>query len=290
MHEFGAVMKDAIARRERDAHRAARRERGFAAASFAVTCGSVFLVRWWGQWSEDPVENVSRGYAALGFTGVLMGVLLAHELGHWGVARAHRIALSLPFFLPAPFLTGTFGAIIRLDEPPRGRDGLAEMGAAGPLAGFLALLLASVAWVLRGPVVVDGDHVAPPPLLVVLSVFTGRTAPTEIAASDGLGYAVWLGCLLTAMNLLPIGQLDGGHVVRALIPRWTGFIRNAALLGLVLLGWCWPMWAVWALVILAVGAWRSLDVRDDPPPSGRAVAAGVATLIAFGLCFHPVPV
>jgi membrane-associated protease RseP (regulator of RpoE activity) len=281
-------VNDPLDRRYRRERAYEARDRRIAAASFFVTCLSVFVVRLWSQWTDDVVENTGRGFASLGFAVLLMGILLSHELGHWVVARLHGFRLSLPIFLPAPVLTGTFGAIIRLEEDPRDRTGLAEMGAAGPLAGFAIVCCAAFVWVIRGPVPGDGA-LSRPALLWVLSALLRQEAPASPVVGDGLGFAVWLGCLLTAMNLLPIGQLDGGHIARAMLPRASWWVARAALAGLVILGLVWPMWAIWAIVILVVGAWRSLDVPDAPTATPRSVGVAIAALVTFVLCFTPVP-
>jgi membrane-associated protease RseP (regulator of RpoE activity) len=270
----------------------ARQERRVAAALLVATCITVFAVHWL-TW-QDPATGPRAGIRAVGFTAALMGILLAHELGHVVVARSHRFVLGLPWFLPFPFLVGTLGAVIRLREAPRDRTGLLEMGAAGPLVGLGAIAVVAVAWVLAGPVVgeqTEGVRLATPLVLhAVHVVFTGALA-SPVAPTDPLGFAAWIGCLVTAMNLVPLGQLDGGHVASALWPRFARRIGWGSTAGLLALGLFWPGWAVWAVMLHLMGARHRAPVRDESQPvSGRGRWVAAAAALAFVACFTPIPV
>jgi membrane-associated protease RseP (regulator of RpoE activity) len=257
---------------------------------FFSTCCSVFFVRVW-MWEPGAVADDPRQLErALWFTATLMGILLAHELGHYAVARSHGFSLSLPWFLPAPILVGTLGAIIRLEEDPRDRAGLLEMGAAGPLAGLLVVVVAFSARLAAGTEGLDGGTTLGTPLLFAgLSwVWTGEVA--QLGTADPVGFAAWLGCLLTAMNLLPFGQLDGGHVLNALVPRWARAVGWATTLALLLGGLVWPGWAVWAALLHLMGARHPVQVRrDEGLPTGRPLLVAVLAVLAFVLTFMPVP-
>ncbi|MCB9676484.1 MAG: site-2 protease family protein [Alphaproteobacteria bacterium] len=248
----------------------------------------MFFVRVW-RWeeatlAEDPVQ-LER---ALLFTGTLMAILLAHELGHYAVARSHGFRLSLPWFLPAPILVGTLGAIIRLEEEPRTRAGLLEMGAAGPLAG-LCVVGVAMTWRMVAGGADGGTELATPLLWKALSLGVhGEVLP--LGTADPVGFAAWLGCLLTAMNLLPFGQLDGGHVLAALTPRWARAVGWGTTAALLLAGLVWPGWAVWAAVLHLMGARHPVQVRrDDGFPRGRPLLVAGLAVLAFALCFVPIP-
>jgi membrane-associated protease RseP (regulator of RpoE activity) len=264
------------------------RARRVAAGLFGATCCSVFVVRWL-RWEQGPALDAGTLWNAWGFTAVLMGILLAHELAHYGVARAHGFRLSLPWFLPAPVLLGTLGAVIRLEDPPRTRAGLLEMGAAGPLGGMIVVVVAMAGRLWTGPLGEGGIELAPPLLWSVMSwSITGSVQPVDTA--DPVAFAAWTGCLLTAMNLLPLGQLDGGHVVGALTPRWAETVGWATTGGLLLAGLWWPGWAVWAGLLHLLGARTPLEPRRPEATLGtrpRLVAA--AAIGAFGLAVVPVP-
>lgn len=235
------------------------RARNIAAALFLATCTSVFLVRWL-RWEEGGLLDSATLWNAWAFAATLMAVLLAHELGHFAVARSHGFRLSLPWFLPAPILVGTFGAVIRLRDPPRTRVGLLEMGAAGPLAGAAVVVVVASFRLMAGTEVRGGMELGAPLLWRGLSwIWTGQLEP--ITTADPVGFACWLGCLLTAMNLIPIGQLDGGHVLAALLPAQSRMIGWFATVLLLAAGLAWPGWAVWAAVIQLLGARTPLEVR-----------------------------
>ena len=253
---------------------------------FFLTCCSVFFVRVV-FWEAGPVDSaqLTRAWA---FTAVLMGLLLAHELGHFVVARHHGFRLSLPWFLPAPILIGTLGAVIRLEESPRTRTGLLEMGAAGPLAGLVVVAGAMLVRLGVGEMGEGGTELASPLLWVMLSLLLeGQVVPINTA--DPVGFAAWLGCLLTAMNLLPFGQLDGGHVVAALSPRWATTISWATTGILLVAGLWWPGWAVWAAILHLMGARFPVEPRRMEPPTVRAkIVAGLAAC-AWLVTMMPVP-
>lgn len=264
------------------------RSRRIAGALFFATCCSVFAVRVL-RWEEATIaDDPGMLWRALAFTGALMGILLAHELGHYAVARAHGMHLSLPWFIPAPVMVGTFGAIIRLEETPRDRTSLLEMGAAGPLAG-LAVVVGLMSWRLSVGGFEGGETLGTPLLWASLSwLSTGEVQP--VSTGDPVAFAAWLGCLLTAMNLLPFGQLDGGHVVAALAPRSARAIGWITTLVLLLAGLWWPGWAVWAAALHLLGAREPVSTRrDEGLPGRRALAMAMAALLAFVLCVVPVP-
>lgn len=264
------------------------RERRISVGSFLATCCSVFLVHLL-VWQEEP----SRSGAALGsavFTVGLMGILLAHEAAHVLAARAHGFRSSLPWFLPAPVLVGTFGAIIRLEGRPPDRAALVETGAAGPIAGFVATVVAlALRWTL-GPEP-PGEGALGVPLLWRIGGAVAGVEVAPVSTSDPLGFAAWLGCLLTAMNLLPFGQLDGGHVLSGLAPSWAR-AANVAVTGVLLLGSVvWIGWPAWALAVWALGLWRPVRVEDPVAAPGRRARAVAAVAAAvFLLCVVPAPV
>jgi membrane-associated protease RseP (regulator of RpoE activity) len=220
-----------------------------------------------------------------------MGILLAHELGHYVVARAHGFALSLPMFLPAPIWVGTVGAIIRLEDRPRSRNGLLEMGVAGPLFGLVGVVAVGIGrLLLQGNVASDSDWIlSTPALLWFLGVMITGSAPT-IQTSDPLLFAAWIGCLVTAMNLLPFGQLDGGHVIGAIWPQRARLVGWVATAALVLMGLWWAGWWAWVVALHLLGARIPVQARNPGVPlSVRArVLAGVG-LLSFILTFTLIP-
>ncbi|MEQ1569713.1 MAG: site-2 protease family protein, partial [Myxococcota bacterium] len=182
------------------------RERWLASVLFVATAASVVVVH---RWSGD-----AGWYDSALFATTLLGFLGAHEIGHRAVGRAHGMSVSLPLFLPAPFFVGTLGAVLRVHDRPRTRTALLEMGIAGPIAGWLVLVVACVARTAWSAPSGAGEPLRSPALWSVTSwLIRGEVAP--LTTGDPVGYALWVGCLVTAMNLLPFGQLDGGHVMVA---------------------------------------------------------------------------
>lgn len=253
---------------------------------------------------------------ALDFAMAVMAVLLAHESGHYIVARRYGINASPPYFLPAPPVVnfiGTFGAFIRLRSPVVDRRQLMDVGAAGPWAGFLVAVVALVAGLLRSQVVPGGGPDGQLVMLGTGQIFLGDSlvmhAARELLVGKGmvvlhpLALAGWIGLFVTMLNLLPLAQLDGGHVLYALAgrrqARW-GVVTWWLMIVLGVVFWRWlephSVWALWwwawAVLILLLGRGRLahpevLDRYRSLPRSRRPV--GWATLLLFVATFTPVP-
>jgi membrane-associated protease RseP (regulator of RpoE activity) len=265
---------------------AAARQQRVAAALLALTAMTTFGV-YLGTWQEAGrwTEPVAWRDAAL-FAATLLGILGAHELGHRAVAGALGARLSLPWFLPFPLWTGTLGAIMRVEQPPRDRNTLLAMAAAGPLAGLAVIVAVLVVRMSMGSDT-GGVLLARPALWWMLGVVLPGEVPA-LGTADPVGFAAWIGCLVTAMNLLPFGQLDGGHLVAALWPEQVERVTWIVTALLLLAGLLWPGWAAWAVVLHVIGARRPLVVDSGPPePGGIALAGGCA--VAWLLCVTPVP-
>ena len=241
-------------------------------------------------------QNPSMLLAGLPFSLTLLTILLAHELGHYWACLFHRIDASLPYFLPAPTLIGTFGAFIRIREPIFSRRELFDVGVAGPLAGFLFLIPALGVGLAYSKVVPgiaeQGDLVFGSPLLLWLAsnlVFPGVDAADLYL--HPIARAAWVGLLATALNLLPIGQLDGGHILYAFFGRQHRRLSQifAVLLAAVGIIFGWAGWILWAGFFLWTGLRHPPIVDESPVGAGRARLAAVALLI-FALSFTPVPV
>lgn len=232
----------------------------------------------------------------LQFAAGLMAVLLAHEMGHYVVARRHGFALSPPWFLPLPLPPlGTLGAVIRLRSLPPSRTALLEMGAAGPLSGAVVaftLLAVFLPHFRPTPADLPADAVYfNDPLVAKLLglVLTGRVPPLD-AVYHPVAYAGWAGCLVTGINLLPLGQLDGGHVFGALFPRRARLFSRLLLAGAVVGAWWNVGWLLWGFLVWMLGAWRPLPVPSGDPLTVRARWVAAAAVALFLLTFMPAPV
>lgn len=256
---------------------------------FALTLASVTLF---------SIEGVLLGRplsASLAFSVALLAILLAHEMGHYVVARIHGFALSLPVFVPFPAGFGTLGAIIRLRSPPRSRQALLEMGLAGPLAGAVvafAILLVTLPWTEEAAALPPGQTVLifnDPLILRVVGVLTMGEAPGRYAMLHPAAVAAWVGCLVTGINLLPIGQLDGGHAFNAVFPRAARALSVVGAVALLVGGFWWSGWFVWGALLLLLGAGRPLPVAEEPPLPLRSRVVAALGLLLFVLTFMPVP-
>lgn len=324
-----------VGRREPQTGPTVLRRIALPAALFATTVFSTLVVG--GGWAgspygfldlpllaQHPEALVGHLWQGLPFAATLIGILFAHEMGHYLTARWHRVDASLPYFLPFPSLLGTMGAVIRMKDRMPHRRALIDIGASGPLAGFvvaLPLLLfgLSLSEVRASPVPEQGlpaqsllglalalargeDPFAAPFLGVlvegpsVLYVLAKRWVVGELPPGTDVylhpvALAAWFGLLITALNLLPVGQLDGGHVTYALLGgraqrlgRWV--IAVLLVLGIV----AWPGWLLWAFL-----AWKV--IRTDHPPvvdaadplDRKRLAIAWSAVILLVLTFTPVP-
>ncbi len=236
------------------------------------------------------------------FSGALLTILLAHEMGHYIACRRYGVAATLPFFIPAPplFLAGTFGAFIKIKAPIPTRRALFDIGLAGPLAGFVALLPIAVLGILNmgTPVRPTGHEIFfnDPLLLRLLSRVLG--VHLDLYSPPNACYmAAWLGLLVTSLNLMPVGQLDGGHGTFALFGarahQWIGRLAFVSMASLAILGWFWhgsPSGFLYT-VLLAVMLWvRHPQPQVMEPLGARRIWIAILTLIVFALCFWPFPI
>lgn len=238
----------------------------------------------------------------------LLGILLGHELGHYLAARRHRMNVSPPYFIPAPRFNviGTFGAFIRLRSPIINRAMLLDVGSAGPVASFV-LSLPVLAIGLARSTAATYPLGEPPHRLIVMfghqMIFLGDSiaframallfAPVgDVLLLHPLAFAGWLGLFVTAVNLFPLSQLDGGHILFSLVRDWQPRIGIAFLALLLALGWLWWGWWLWAALILLLGRGtiRHPSVLDpDFPVQRRRRRIGWFCMAIFVLCFVPIP-
>jgi len=231
--------------------------------------------------------------AGLPFSLTLLTILMAHELGHYVAAMYHRVDASLPYFMPSPFL-GTFGAFIRIRSPIYSKRVLFDIGAAGPLAGFLFLLPALSVGLAFSKVIPNIAHqglmqFGAPGLerLMEQLVFPGvRSADIYL---HPVARAAWIGMFATALNLLPIGQLDGGHILYAFFPRRHKLVSKLLCLVLLPMGWFWFGWLFWGVVLLFLGR-RHPAIYDDAALTPGRTKLGWVALIVFLLCFTWAPI
>jgi membrane-associated protease RseP (regulator of RpoE activity) len=229
----------------------------------------------------------------------LLIILGSHEMGHYLMCRHYGLAATLPYFIPSPFLNliGTFGALIRIKEPIRDKRALIDVGAAGPLAGFAAALPFLLHGVTKAkpiaPMTEPGNVLFSYPWLVRLAQsWTGTGHYTSASVrEDPTFMAAWFGLLVTALNLMPIGQLDGGHVLRAVAGRHQPLVSRLVVILALASAFRGPTWAVFAVIaaVFIGTAHPPVDNDDEPLDFWRWLVA-LACLIVFLLCFSLVPI
>lgn len=228
----------------------------------------------------------------------LLSILLAHEMGHYVACRYYRVDATLPFFIPAPFLSfvGTLGAFIRIRAPIPHRRALFDIGIAGPLAGFVVCLPVLVLGLLEAQVrrtdpTSEGLFLGEPLLFKwAVSWLRGPTPDDMTLVLGPLGLAAWFGLFVTALNLIPVGQLDGGHVAYALFGRRARLVSRLAFLGCLGLLFLRPTWLVWCLLLLVLGRNHPPTLDDSRPVGPGRALVGAIGLLVFAACFTPSPI
>jgi len=241
---------------------------------------------------KNPILMVS----GLPFSISIMSILFAHEMGHYLTCRYYGIDATLPYFIPAPTLVGTMGAFIRIKSPIQHRAALLEVGIAGPIVGFvlaiptLVVALAKSGFIAPAPSG-SGIELGEPIIFKLLEMIMGKTPPPGMSINlHPIGIAAWFGFFATALNLLPVGQLDGGHVSYALFGRIHKRISQVLLFTLIPLGlFYWQGWLLWTTVLLIMGFRHPVTLDDSIPLSKRHVWLGWIALTMFLLCFTPMP-
>lgn len=230
------------------------------------------------------------------FAGTLLLILVTHEFGHYLFSRIHRVPASLPLFIPGPpHFIGTFGAVIRMRSPIMSRKALFDIGVSGPIAGFLVAVVALVIGLEWSEVVptegVYGLHLGEPLLLQFVSwTVIGPLPDGYDVVLHPVAFAAWFGLFVTALNLIPLGQLDGGHVAYALWGERQRSVALAIVPVLLVLGFVgWPGWILWAGMATLVGLGHP-PVQDPRTVLGRTrVWVAWFALAMFVLTFAPIP-
>lgn len=240
----------------------------------------------------------------LPFSVTLLVILLAHEMGHYLTCLHYGIDASLPYFLPAPTLIGTFGAFIRIRSPIYTKRALFDVGIAGPLAGFALLLPALIVGVANSKIVhgaaTHGDIIFGTPLILRFfewALFPG--VPLSDIYLHPVGRAAWVGILATALNLLPVGQLDGGHILYSFAGdrhKMLSKLFIAGILGVAVYTmfryedvWAGVPWIFWSLLLILF-ALRHPVIYDMSKMDPVRTRLGILALAIFLLCFTPTPV
>ena len=246
------------------------------------------------------LENPLELFKGIPFSFTLMFILGTHEFGHYYYAQKHKVDATLPYFIPAPpflFLIGTFGAFIKIKSPIYRKDALLQIGAAGPIAGFVIAVPALIIGLLLSDVV-EKNNIQGALILgdsILMKILTWITHPKLMDTQDimlhPIAFAGWIGLLVTMLNLLPIGQLDGGHVAYAMFGKKQRLIGQIAFIFLIPLSFLSINWLIWGLLLLIL----MRSVKHPPiqdihiPLSDTDKRIGYICLLIFIVCFIPAP-
>lgn len=257
-----------------------------------------FPVKW-------VMQHPSRLLLGLPFSTTLLGILLAHEMGHYLLCRFYGVRATLPFFIPAPTMIGTFGAVIRIKAPIPTRKALFDIGIAGPIAGFVVAVGTLVVALLLSKPLPSGIgpsdlRLGFPWIFNLTQALVRMVAPGNPVASLPLRHiylhptavAAWVGMFATALNLLPSSQLDGGHIVYALAPRTHRVVSWMTILVLAYLGRTNPVWWFWAglLVIMNWLTYRQRQAPEYPLLPANRWLLGLLGLMMLALTFAVSPI
>ncbi len=251
------------------------------------------------QQGANPLADPQTIVQGLPFAITLLSILLCHEMGHYLLARRHGVRATLPYFIPGPpVLVGTFGAFIRMKSAPQNRRALFDVGAAGPWAGavlavpaiMLGLSLSEVRPLnpLEGGGIILGDSFL---FSALTRLILGLSTDDVNVVLHPIALAGWFGLFVTFLNLLPVGQLDGGHVTYSLFGRTHRWISRIALVGILLLGFeGWQGWFFWVVLLSVLGLDHPPTIDLVSPLDWRRKLYAWSTVGLFILTFMPVPI
>lgn len=275
---------------------------------FALTCVSVFFVPQCTQYQMqaalsgnqsvlNPLDWLMTPSAWLvewgaSFTFWLLFILLAHEFGHYFAGRRRNLRLSLPYFIPFPSIIGTMGAVIRFRSAIENRRDLLEIGAAGPIAGFIVAVIAIAIGLSQTDVTVPGAFYmrGESILMTLMGQIFLPGGVTDVAFDlHPAAFAGWVGLLVTAMNLLPLGQLDGGHIIYGMFGKRQRSVAWVALVGLFIAGLYWPVWWFYGFLALMFGPFHGQTMHDEAPLTASARSMGYISIVIFILSISLAP-
>lgn len=245
---------------------------------------------------ENITKDPSKILKGLPFSLTLMLILLCHELSHYIASKKHNVQATLPYFIPAPTLIGTMGAFIKIKSPITTRMALIDIGASGPIAGFIISLIATLIGLPLSQVIltkgIKGSLTLGDSLLFSLlsRLILGEIPDSYDVLLHPIAFAGWIGFFVTALNLIPIGQLDGGHIAYAVMGEKHIHISKVLVPVLIVLGFfLWEGWIIWGVLLLILGLRHPPVLYWETPLDKNRRAIGWITAIIFIITFIPMP-
>lgn len=253
-----------------------------------------------GALQAQPIENITKDPSkilkGLPFSLTLMLILLCHELSHYIASKKHHVKATLPYFIPAPTLIGTMGAFIKIKSPITTRMALIDIGASGPIAGFIISLIATLIGLPLSQVIltkgIKGSLALGDSLLFSLlsRLILGEIPDSYDVLLHPIAFAGWIGFFVTALNLIPVGQLDGGHIAYAIMGEKHIHISKILVPVLIVLGFfLWEGWLIWGVLLLILGLRHPPVLYWETPLDKNRRAIGWITAIIFIITFIPMP-
>jgi len=232
-------------------------------------------------------------YLGLPFSLSIMLILLSHEMGHYIAARIYGIDTTLPYFIPAPNIIGTFGAVIKIKGHIPSRKALFDVGAAGPITGFIVSLPFLIYGLANSRLLVNipkgGLSLGEPLIFKLICKIYYPGISSDLIFIHPVGFAAWVGLFVTSLNLLPVSQLDGGHISYAVLGKDSKKLSLAIFAFLLYLGaFKWWVWLIWAGLIMIIGVYHPEFVYEDKLDPKRYIIA-LFVLLVFLLTFIPQP-
>ncbi len=243
----------------------------------------------------NPLEYPQYLWKGIPFSFTLFLILGCHEFGHYYMSMKHNVDVTFPYFIPAPSFIGTFGAFIKMKSPIMDRRILLDIGAAGPLAGIIVAIPILFIGLVFSEIVPEtatgGIHLGTSILFSLLNWIVHGFMPDNASLIlHPIAFSGWIGLLVTCLNLLPVGQLDGGHVAYAIFGYRQRILAKVILVMLLVLGFTgWSGWLVWAALLLFMGVNHPPVAYDWVPLDRRRKTIGLITLTVFVVTFTPVP-
>lgn len=269
----------------------------FLATVLSTLLAGAYYIQDYNPFREFPRYLLTGLVKGVPFSLPLLTILGAHEFAHYINSRRHGVEATLPFFIPFPNMFGTLGAVIKMKSGISDRGALIDIGASGPLVGFvlsvaacavgLSLSTASAARPLK-----EGDMMLGGSLLYIflMEVFVKADLARQAVNLHPIAVAGWVGLFVTSINLMPVGQLDGGHIAYAFFAGRHRLVSRIFILLMALMGLVFPGWLLWAALLLIIGTRHPPVMDQERPLDFRRRLAGAAALVVFIITFPPVPI
>jgi len=245
----------------------------------------------------NPVKYPGQLYKGIPFSATLIIILLSHELSHYFTSKKHKTSSTLPYFIPAPTIIGTFGAVIKMKSPILSRSALIDIGASGPIVGFIFSVIACMAGLEMSKTFVkvepgmEAYGLGNSLLFYLLTEIFVKVNPPEgfELMLHPVAFAGWIGLLVTSLNLMPAGQLDGGHIAYAFLGPRHRLVSALLVLFLIFMGFFYVGWLVWAGVLMILGLRHPPVYHWEAPLDRRRKWIGAIALVIFIITFMPEP-